>query len=138
MIEYIFTEVDGSELESIQKFLGFMCKENNISQKRQDYKILIKEERLFPKDNDILFTSGSKKYLSFYGKIYLSNNSKILETIYQDDQKTTLEPSVNSLLIISGGVKNSTIVESEESIRYFYIAPNHLLGLQDPEKWQDI
>jgi hypothetical protein len=138
VIEYIFAEVDNSELESIQKFLGFMCKENNISQKRQGYKILFKEEMLFPKDNDVLFTSGSKKYLSFYGKIYLSNNGKILETIHQDDQKTILEPSVNSLLIISGGVRNSTIVDSEESVKHFYIAPSHLLGLQDPEKWQDI
>jgi hypothetical protein len=138
MINYAFTEIDGTEFESVQKILGLMCKENNINQERQNYKILSSKEKVFAKNNDILFTSGSKKYLSFYGKVYLSKRGKILETIYLDNSDIVVEPSINSLLIISGGVNNSTIVQEEEDVLYFYIAPSIMLDLQDPEKWQDL
>jgi hypothetical protein len=138
MISYYFAEIVESEIKSIKTLLGFMCKENNINQERQNYKIFFSKEKVFPKNNDLLFTSGSKKTLSFYGKVYLSNNSKILETIYLDNQNLIFEPSSNSILILSGGVNNSTMVKNEEDVTYFYIAPTHLLGLQDPTKWENI
>ncbi len=138
MTYYFFTEIEGTALESIQKVLDFMCKENNINQKRQNYKILFNKEKLFPKYNDTLFTSGSKKYLSFYGKIYLDEDSTALETIHLDNNNIVIKPSVNSLLVIFGGIKNSTVVENEEDVLYFYIAPSIMLGMQDPGKWQDL
>ncbi len=138
MIDYIFAEIDNTEFESIQKVLGLMCKENNINQERQNYKILLSNEKLFPKNNNVLFTSGSKKYLSFYGKVYLNKDSRIVETVHLDNKDIIIEPSFNSLLIICGGTKNSTVVENEEDILYFYIAPSIMLDMQDHEKWQDI
>jgi hypothetical protein len=138
MTYYSFTEIESTALESIQKVIGFMCKENNINQKRQNYKVLFNKEKLSPKYNDILFTSGSKKYLSFYGKIYLNQDSTALETIHLDNNDIVINPSANSLLVILGGIKNSTVVENEEDVLYFYIAPSTMLGMQDPEKWQDL
>jgi hypothetical protein len=138
MIDYYFTEIKGSETESIKKSLIVLCKENNIYQERQDYKILFNKEKVFEKNNDVIFTSGSKKYLCFYGKIYLNKNNKIIETIYSNGHKIIIEPSKDSILIIVGGIENSTNVENQEDILYFYIAPSHLLELQDPTKWEDI
>lgn len=138
MICYAFTEIENTEIESIQKVLRFLCKENKINQERQKYKILITKEKILPKHNDVLFTSGSKKYLSFYGKIYLNKNSKIFETVYIDNSSVVIEPSINSLLIILGGVNNSTSVQEEEEVLSFYIAPERMLDLQDPEIWKDI
>jgi hypothetical protein len=85
-----------------------------------------------------LFTSGSKKYLSFYGKVYLNKDSKIVETIHLDNQDIVIHPSVNSILIMSGGVKNSTVVENEEDVLYFYIAPTLMLDMHEPGKWEYI
>ena len=138
MTHYSFTEIESTALESIQKVLGFMCKENNINQKRQNYKILFNKEKLSPKHNNLLFTSGSKKYLSFYGKIYLDEGSTALETIHLENNNIVIKPSVNSLLVIFGGIKNSTVVDNEEDVIYFYIAPSAMLDMQDPKKWQDI
>ena len=138
MIDYYFTEIKESEIKSIKTLLSLMCKENKINQERQNYKILFSKEKVFAKNNDTIFTSGSKKTLSFYGKIYLNNNKKITETIYLDNQDVIFKPSENSLLIISSGIGNSTSVENEEDIVYFYIAPTHLLSLQDPTKWENV
>lgn len=138
MTHYVFTEIESTEFESIQKILDAMCKENNINKERQNYKILINKEKIYPKYNNVLFTSGSKKYLSFYGKIYLSKNKKILETLYLDHQDIVLEPSKNSLLVILGGIINSTVVEKEEDVLYFYIAPSTMLNLHEPGRWKDI
>lgn len=138
MAEYYFTKLEGTEIESIKSSLSFMCKENNIHKERQNYKILVDKEKLLPKNNNIIFTSGSKKSLSFYGKLYLDIDKEIVETIYLNSQSVTIKPSNGTLLMISGGIGNSTVVQNEENIVYFYIAPQHLLELQDPEKWENL
>lgn len=137
MTQYSVSKIEGSDIESIKTLLEYMCKENRINQKSQDYKILFSNEKVFKKHNSVLFTSGSKKYLSFYGKLYLNKKNKISETIYLEDETITFEAFKDTVLIISGGVNNSTNVEDEENILYFYIAPKIMLDLQEPGKWQD-
>jgi len=138
MIEYSISKIKGSHTESINTLLEYMCEENKINKKSQDYKILFSNEKVFKKHNDILFTSGSKKYLSFYGKIYLNKKNKIVETIYLDNESIAFEVFNDTILIIFGGVSNSTSVEDEENVLYFYIAPKTMLELQEPGKWQDL
>lgn len=138
MIEYFFAEIKDSKIESIKTLLEFMCKENKIYKERQNYKIYFNKEKIFTKHNNVLFTSGSKKYLSFYGKVYLNKNSKIIETVHLDDKNVVIHPLVNSVLIISGGVRNSTVVENEEDVLYFYIAPTLMLDMHEPKKWKYI
>lgn len=138
MINYFFAEINDSEIESIKTLLDFMCKENKIHKERQNYKIYFSTERIFIKHNNVLFTSGSNKSLSFYGKVYLNKDSKIIETIHLDDQDVVIHPYVNSILIMSGGVKNSTVVENEEDVLYFYIAPNLMLDMHEPDKWEHV
>jgi hypothetical protein len=137
MTQYSVSKIEGSDIESIKTLLEYMCKENRINQKSQEYKILFSNEKVFKKHNSVLFTSGSKKYLSFYGKLYLNKKNKISETIYLEDETITFEAFKDTVLIISGGVNNSTNVEDEENILYFYIAPKIMLDLQEPGKWQD-
>jgi len=137
MTQYSVSKIEGSDIESIKTLLEYMCKENRINQKSQDYKILFSNEKVFKEHNSVLFTSGSKKYLSFYGKLYLNKKNKISETIYLEDETITFEAFKDTVLIISGGVNNSTNVEDEENILYFYIAPKIMLDLQEPGKWQD-
>jgi len=138
MIEYSISKIKGSHTESINALLEYMCKENKINKKSQDYKILFSNEKVFKKHNSVLFTSGSKKYLSFYGKLYLNKKNKIIETVYLDNGPISFEVFDNTVLIIFGGVNNSTNVEDEENILYFYIAPKVMLDLQEPGKWQDL
>jgi len=138
MMEYSVLKIENSNIESITTLLEYMCKENKITQKSQDYKILFSNEKVFKKNNSILFTSGSKKYLSFYGKLYLDKKNKISETIYLEDETITFEVFEDTVLIISGGVSNSTMVEDDENILYFYIAPKVMLDMQEPGKWQDL
>jgi hypothetical protein len=138
VIDYFFSEIKDSQTESIKTLLDFMCRENKIYKERQNYKIYFNKERIFTKHNHVLFTSGSKKYLSFYGKVYLNKDSKIVETIHLDNQDIVIHPSVNSILIMSGGVKNSTVVENEEDVLYFYIAPTLMLDMHEPGKWEYI
>lgn len=138
MMEYSVLKIENSNIESITTLLEYMCKENKINQKSQDYKILFSNEKVFKKNNSILFTSGSKKYLSFYGKLYLDKKNKISETIYLEDETITFEVFEDTVLIISGGVSNSTMVEDDENILYFYIAPKVMLDMQEPGKWQDL
>jgi hypothetical protein len=137
-MEYSVLKIENSNIESITTLLEYMCKENKINQKSQDYKILFSNEKVFKKNNSILFTSGSKKYLSFYGKLYLDKKNKISETIYLEDETITFEVFEDTVLIISGGVSNSTMVEDDENILYFYIAPKVMLDMQEPGKWQDL
>lgn len=138
MVEYCFTKIEGTKIESIKSLLNFMCKENNINKERQEYRVLFSKETVFKKNNGVLFTSGSKKYMSFYGKIYLNQNSNIVETIHLDGQDLVLEPYDNSILIIYGGVNNSTTVQHDEDVLHFYVAPRHLLDLQDLSKWENL
>lgn len=138
MTKYYFTKLEGTEIESIKSLLSLMCKENNINQERQNYKILLNKERILVENNNISFTSGSKKYMSFYGKIYLNKNINMSETVNVEGQEIIIGPYENSILIISGGAKNSTSVQEDQDVLYFYIAPSHLLDLQDPTKWENI
>lgn len=138
MIEYNISKIDDSYIESIKTLLEYMCKENKINKKSQEYKILFSDEKVLKKHNSVLFTSGSKKYLSFYGKIYLNKKNKIIETIHLEDGPISFEVFDNTILIILGGINNSTNVEDEENILYFYIAPKAMLELQEPGKWQDL
>jgi hypothetical protein len=124
--------------KSINEAVESMCKENNINYKKQDYKILFSKETLFFKNNDVSFTSGSKNYLSFYGKVYLTKNDKVTETIHLASSAVVIDTPENSILVLGGGVKNSTKVENDKEILHFYIAPNHLLRYHDSKLWQTL
>jgi hypothetical protein len=137
-MEYSFVDIVNNEFESIQELLGVMCKKNKINQYRQDYRIIFSSEKIFVRNNGVRFTSGSKKYLSFYGKIYLNKNGKIIETVHIDDKDVFFSASNNSLLMISGGISNSTVLEYDQEIMYFYIAPKSMLELQDIKNWQKV
>jgi hypothetical protein len=138
MIEYSVAKINNSSIETIKYLLDFMCKKNKINKKKQNYKIFFSNEKIFSKNNDVLFTSGLKKYLSFYGKIYLNKKDKISETIYLQNEIVTFDALKDNVLIILGGVNNSTTVQNQEDIVYFYIAPSIMLDLQEPDKWEDI
>jgi hypothetical protein len=97
---------------------------------------LLSNEKLFAKNNNVKFTSGSKKYLCFYGKAYLDNKGSIVENIHLPDGLVTIKPQNNSLLIMCGGIENSTVVENTEELLHFYVAPSHMLELQDPKLWR--
>jgi hypothetical protein len=115
-----------------------MCKENKINYNKQEYKILFSNDKILFKNNSIKFTSGAKKYLSFYGKIYSDKKEKIIETIYFNDDLVNLEMQKDDLLIILGGIKNSTVVGQDEELLHFYVAPSYMLEMQDPEIWQNL
>lgn len=138
MSDYCFTALGASEIESIRTLLTFMCKENNINQERQKYKVLFNNEQVLTQHNGLMFTSGSKKYMSFYGKIYLNKNINMVETIVTGGDNVIIEPYANSILMISGGVNNSTTVQNDQDVLYFYIAPEYLLELQDSQKWENL
>ena len=136
MIDYIFDNI-GNDLSGLIKTLAqTICKENNINYNKQNYKILLSNEKLFAKNNNVKFTSGSKKYLCFYGKAYLDNKGSIVENIHLPDGLVTIKPQNNSLLIMCGGIENSTVVENTEELLHFYVAPSHMLELQDPKLWR--
>lgn len=136
MTEYKVVDIKDNLFESIAKEIEIICKENNINYKKQEYRVLFTNEKILHKHNDLKFTSGIKKYLCFYGKSYLNKTSKISESIYLQNEIVSIEPETNSILIISGGIDNSTVVEKDEELTYFYVAPTYLLGLQDPKLWQ--
>jgi hypothetical protein len=136
MIDYIFDNI-GDDLSGLIKTLAqTICKENNINYNKQNYKVLLSNEKLFAKNNNVKFTSGSKKYLCFYGKAYLDNKGSIVENIHLPDGLVTIKPQNNSLLIMCGGIENSTVVENTEELLHFYVAPSHMLELQDPKLWR--
>jgi hypothetical protein len=76
--------------------------------------------------------------LSLYGKLYPNKKNKIIEKIYLDEDTVEVEPTRSSLLILLGGIKNSTIVENDEEVLYFYVAPAKMLELQDSQNWQTL
>lgn len=138
MTNYVLSTIEGDTSKSINILIQEICKTNNINYNKQKYKILFSNEKIYFKNNDVKFTSGLKKYLCFYGKIYLNKKSKIIETIYLDNDLFKIEPEINNILIISGGINNSTIVEHDEELLYFYIAPSFFLEMQDPKTWQTL
>jgi len=138
MTEYILTVIDDDVDIKINSLVKDMCKKNKINYEKQDYRILFSDEKIPLTHNDVKFTSGSKKYLSFYGKIYLNKTSRIFESLYLDSGLITIEPKRTELILVCGGVENSTVVETDERILHFYVAPNHLLELQDPLLWKSL
>ena len=138
MINYVISNA-GSDIHStIKSLVQSVCKENKINYKKQDYNILFSNEKIFLKNNDIKFTSGSKNILSFYGKIYLNKKGKLIENIFLHDNTVQLEPKETDLIIISGGIDNSTVVEIDQDLLYFYVAPSSLLESQQPKLWQPL
>jgi hypothetical protein len=138
MTSYNLFTVKENLVSSIVEKVKFMCKENKINYDKQEYKILFSNEIDYFKNNNIKFTSGSKKYLCFYGKIYSNKKEKIIETLYIKDGLIKFEPKNDNILIMSGGITYSTIVEDDEEVIYFYVAPNYLLEMHDPESWQKL
>jgi hypothetical protein len=138
MINYHLTTIDRSIDKSIANAVERICKANNINYKKQEYKILFSNHNLSSKNNDVVFVSGSKKYLSFYGRVYLNKNQKVIEKIYSDNTIVTIDPPENSILVVLGGVETSTIVEHDKDVLHFYIAPAHLLELHDPLSWKTL
>lgn len=138
MINYHLTTIDRSIDKSIANAVECICKANNINYKKQEYKILFSNHNLSSKNNDVVFVSGSKKYLSFYGRVYLNKNQKVIEKIYSDNTIVTIDPPENSILVVLGGVETSTIVEHDKDVLHFYIAPAHLLELHDPLSWKTL
>lgn len=138
MINYHLTTIDRSIDKSIANAVERICKANNINYKKQEYKILFSNQNLSSKNNDVVFVSGSKKYLSFYGRVYLNKNQKVIEKIYSDNTIVTIDPPENSILVVLGGVETSTIVEHDKDVLHFYIAPAHLLELHDPLSWKTL
>jgi hypothetical protein len=136
MIDYNVVNIEENAFSSVVDQVKFMCKNNNINYQKQQYKVLFSNEKIFYKNNNVKFTSGLKKYLCFYGKIYLNKKEKIIENIHLSNDLVTIIPDSNTLLIVSGGIDNSTIVVNDEEIMNFYVAPRHLLELQDPKLWQ--
>jgi hypothetical protein len=136
MIDYRFFKIQDNINKTINLIVKDICKENKINYQKQEYKILFSNEKILFKNNDIKFTSGSKKSLSFYGKTYLNKKGKIIESIYLKDSLVQFEPENNSLLIMCEGVDNSTMVENDEYLTHFYVAPEALTSLHDPILWQ--
>ena len=138
MIFYNLIKVEDNIDKLINNLVKNMCKLNNINYDKQEYKILFSNEIDYFKNNDIKFTSGSKKYLCFYGKIYSNKKEKIIETLYMEDSLIKIEPKNDNILIMSGGIIHSTVVEHDEKIVYFYVAPSHLLEMHNPELWKKL
>jgi hypothetical protein len=138
MINYYLTEIDESIDKSISKAVERMCKANNINYTKQEYKILFSSQLLSLKNNNVVFTSGAKKYLSFYGRVYMNKDKKIIEKIHLDNTLVVIDPPENSILVVLGGVQTSTEVEQDSQVLHFYVAPAHLLKLHDPLSWKTL
>lgn len=135
---YLLVDAQNISKSKIAQAVNILCKENKINYEKQEYKILFSNEDILLQNNNIRFTSGLKKYLSFYGKIYLNKIGNITEDIYLQDKTISLKPNTNSFLVICGGIDNSTTVDHDESLLHFYVAPSYLLDLQDQKLWQSI
>ena len=136
MIEFILSNTGNDVNSTIKTLVENICKENKINYKKQEYNILFSKENMFLKNNDFKYTSGSKNILSFYGKIYLNKKGKLIENIFLHNETLKLEPKENDLIVICGGIENSTVVEIDQELLYFYIAPSSLLEAQQPKLWQ--
>lgn len=138
MIKYIVSDVVNSANVTIKTLVQSMCKENKVNYEKQKYNVLFSNEKMFIKNNDLKFTSGSKDILSFYGKIYLNKKGKLIENIFLDDNTVQIEPKETDIIVISGGIDNSTVVEIDQELLYFYVAPSYLLEAQQPNLWQSL
>ena len=138
MIEYIVSDVGNDANSTIKRLIKSICKENKINYEKQEYNISFSNENMFLKNNNLKFTSGAKNILSFYGKIYLNKKGKIIENVFLHDDIIKLEPKETDLIVICGGVDNSTVVEIDQELLYFYVAPSSLLKLQQPNLWQTL
>lgn len=138
MIDYILFDVKDNTNSTIKELVKDMCKENKINYIKQEYKILFSNEKMIVANNEVKFTSGSKKDLSFYGKVYLNKNGNVIENIFLQDNVVKVEPKETDILIISGGIDNSTVVEFDQELVYFYIAPTYSLEAQKPDLWQNL
>lgn len=135
-MEYLLTAIDDNTDITIKNLVKKMCNNNKINYEKQDYQVLFSNEDFLVKNNNVKFTSGSEKYLCFYGKIYLDKKNKIIESIHLQNSMINLEPKNKDILIVFGGIKNSTIVEHDEKLLCFYVAPTYLLEMQDPKTWK--
>lgn len=138
MMNYVLIDAKNNINSTISLLVKKMCEENKINYLKQEYRVLFSNEKMLLKNNIEKFTSGSKKDLSFYGKVYSNKKGKIVESIFLDDEVVDLEPKGTDILIILGGVDNSTTVEVDQDLLYFYVAPSHLLELQDSGLWQEL
>ena len=136
MINYKLINIEDDVNSTINMLVQYACKENKINYQKQEYRVLFSNEKILVKNNDVKFTSGAKNSLSFYGKIYFNKKGKVLENIYLKDEVVRLEPNHDDILIMYEGVDNSTIVNEDQDILYFYVAPSNLLIMQDPSLWQ--
>jgi hypothetical protein len=137
-VEYILAPINGDINNLIKDLVQQMCKYHKINYEKQEYRALFSNEDLLVKNNGVKFTSGSKKYLCFYGKVYLNKKNKIIESVYLQDGVVELEPKSTEMLLIFGGVDNSTVLENDEALLHFYIAPKYFLDLQDPLLWKPL
>jgi hypothetical protein len=138
MTKYVVSNAGNHAKSTIKTLIQNICKENKINYEKQEYSILFSNENMFLKNNDIKFTSGSRNILSFYGKIYLNKKGKLIENIFLDNEIVKLEPKETDLIVICGGIENSTFVEIDQELLYFYVAPSSLLDAQQPKLWQTL
>jgi|688.fasta_scaffold233804_3 hypothetical protein len=138
MINYIVSDLGNETNSTIKTLVQSICKENKINYEKQEYHVLFSNESMLLENNDLKFTSGSKNILSFYGKIYLNKKGKIIENIFLDNETAKLEPQESDLIVIRGGIDNSTVVEIDQELLYFYVAPSSLLKSQQPNMWQTL
>jgi hypothetical protein len=138
MTKYVFTKTNKDIKETIKLTVEDMCKKNRINYNKQNYMISFSEEQVLFKNNGTPFTSGSKKTLSFYGKIYSDKNKKIIECIHVDEKRDYVEIDGDGILVICGGIQNSTFIKHYEEITHFYVAPSGMLEWQNPENWETL
>jgi hypothetical protein len=120
--------------KEIKNQVYLLCAENNININKQNYKILIFNETLKPSNN--IFTSGSRKTLSFYGRVYLDIDKKIKEKIYGSGVTQEFEILPNSLIIMSSGTHSSTELTEDVDILSFYVAPSSLVDSFHFDNWE--
>lgn len=131
-----FKIVDNSTnyIDDIKKQIDILCIENNINKNRQNYKILILNEIIVP--NNLVFTSGSRKTLSFYGRVYIDTGKKIKEKIYEGKTMQEFYLSPSSLIVIRGGTHSSTEIEENTQVLSFYVAPESMVSHLVLDNWQ--
>lgn len=131
-----FKIVDNSinYMDDIKKQIEILCIENNINKNKQNYKILVLNETIVP--NNLIFTSGSRKTLSFYGRVCIDAGNRIKEKIYEGKTVQEFYLKHNSLIIIRGGTHSSTEVEKNTQVLSFYIAPESMVSHLSLDNWQ--
>ena len=134
MTNFKIVSNDIDYIENIKNQIEILCIENNINKNKQNYKILILTETISP--NKMIFTSGSKKTLSFYGRVYLGTGNKIKEKIHEDETIKEFYLKPNSLIIIRGGTYSSTEVERDTQILSFYVAPSSMVSHLTLDNWE--